>query len=141
MGTNYYLHTKPCPCCGVTKPPIHIGKSSGGWVFALHISPNDGINTLDDWRKEWAKPNIEIRDEYDGVILPEEMEKCITDRRWRNQFDNFDWTMGGAYKDEADFHAKNGSERGPNNLLRYKIGMWCKGHGEGTWDYVLGDFS
>lgn len=50
MGTNYYLHTKPdCECCGRGFEPLHIGKSSGGWCFSLHVMPEDNINTLDDW--------------------------------------------------------------------------------------------
>lgn len=38
MGTNYYLHSQdPCEHCGRSYPELHIGKSSAGWVFALHV--------------------------------------------------------------------------------------------------------
>jgi hypothetical protein len=37
---------------------------------------------------------------------------------------------------------KNGAVMGPNNLFRSKIdNRFCIGYGEGTWDYVIGDFS
>ena len=54
MGTNYYLHEPPtnkCEHCGRQdeKEPLHIGKSSVGWVFALHIIPEMGIEDLEDW--------------------------------------------------------------------------------------------
>ena len=40
MGTNYYLHKKPpCEACGHEPAPLHIGKSSGGWCFSLHVIP------------------------------------------------------------------------------------------------------
>lgn len=36
MGTNYYLHTNYCPCCGKPREEIHLGKSSIGWKFLFH---------------------------------------------------------------------------------------------------------
>ena len=36
----------------------------------------------------------------------------------------------------------NYAEPGPNGLVRAKInGVHCIGHGEGTWDYITGEFS
>jgi hypothetical protein len=38
--------------------------------------------------------------------------------------------------------AKNHAELGPNGLLRSKVDdVHCIGHGEGTYDYIAGDFS
>lgn len=46
------------------------------------------------------------------------------------------------YRDLNHFLEMNNAELGPNNLLRHKIdGQFCIGHGEGTWDYCIGDFS
>lgn len=113
MGTNYYLHLKPdCKCCGRPFEPLHIGKSSGGWCFALHVMPDDCINTLDDWRALWSAPSALIRNEYGEVITPVEMERVITERKWH----------GGPVK-------------------RHSGDMYCVGHGEGTWDYIIGEFS
>ena len=139
MGTNYYLHQKEdCTCCGRPFEPLHIGKSSGGWCFSLHVMPEDNINTLDDWRALWSVHGAFIRNEYGERVPIEEMEKIITERIGA-VWDQERWTM--FYSSEADFHAKNHSERGPNNLCRHKIGPHCVGHGEGTWDYIPGEFS
>ena len=112
MGTNYYLHSKPdCECCGRPFEPLHIGKSSGGWCFSLHVMPEDGINTLDDWRALWSVPGSFIRNEYGAKVPLADMESVITQREWKGAFPS-----------------------------RHS-GDYCVGHGEGTWDYIVGDFS
>jgi len=79
MGTNYYWYsTEPCPTCHRRDEPLHIGKSSCGWAFSLRIHPDQGINTLDDWRLKWAAG--EIRNEYDEVVSVSEMLNTITNR-------------------------------------------------------------
>lgn len=114
MGTNYYLHKKEdCECCGRPFPPLHIGKSSGGWCFSLHVIPEDNIRTLDDWRHLWMAEGTLIRNEYGERISVDEMEKTITKRSWRGNFPT---------RHDLD-------------------GYHCIGHGEGTWDYIVGEFS
>lgn len=114
MGTNYYLHEKPdCESCGRSFEPIHIGKSIGGWCFSLHVMPEDGINTLDDWRALWGKPGSFVRNEYGEKVPIDELEGIITDRKW-----------------------------GDRPLRRHDLdGRHCIGHGPGTWDYIVGVFS
>jgi hypothetical protein len=114
MGTNYYLHQKPDrECCGRSFEPLHIGKSSGGWCFTLHVMPEDNINTLDDWRNLWAAPGAFIRNEYGEKVSIADMEMTITARLWHGEFPR-----------------------------RHDIdGRHCIGHGDGTWDYVTGEFS
>ena len=148
MGTNYYLHRKP-PCATCGKPdeePLHIGKSSGGWCFSLHVIPEDGIHDLGDWRREWNQPGSVIMNEYGERVPVSEMDAEITERKWKRNFEGKWWGSpvgftGLEYASEAAFHRKNHSERGPNGLLRHAIGDYCVGHGEGTWDYIPGDFS
>lgn len=113
MGTNYYLHQQPdCECCGRPFEPLHIGKSSGGWAFALHVMPDDNVTTLDDWRNLWGAPGAYIRNEYGERIPIADMELIVTVR-----------------------HHQRG-------LLRSDIdGRHCLGHGPGTWDYIAGEFS
>lgn len=108
MGTNYYHIEKPCPTCGKGEEK-HIGKSSMGWVFALHIIPEDDLNTLNDWKS--VLQTGRIVDEYGNEISYQEMLDCITNRSH------------------------------PNGLLRRNDDEWCAGHGEGTWDYIEGEFS
>lgn len=130
MGTNFYLESEPCPHCGRSDPPKHIGKSSAGWCFSLRVYPDDGINSLADWLKAWGKSGVSIRDEYGATILPAEMLIRITERSgMQHPLDREDLRI-------------NGAMAGPKNLLRHRIdGRYCVGHGDGTYDYMLGDFS
>ena len=137
MGTNYYCeNTTSCDVYdGKTEMiPLHIGKSSGGWCFMLHVIPSLNLNSLEDWKKYWAE-NAEvamIKDEYGNDIPLDEMLNTITDRHWT------------AWREEKypTFHADNYSEPGPNGLTRYRLNApGCVGHGEGTWDLIEGEFS
>jgi hypothetical protein len=111
MGTNYYVEVQPpCECCGRGYEHKHIGKSSAGWCFSLHVYPDEGINTLEDW-KEYLKDKV-IKNEYGGIVTLDELLRCITKRNH------------------------------PSGLSRHVIdSRFCIGHGEGTWDYLIGDFS
>lgn len=113
MGTNYYLHQKQdCEACGRPHEALHIGKSSYGWCFSLHVMPEDGINSLDDWRRLWSQPGAFIRDEYGDTITVENMEAIITER-------NHD-----------------------HGLMRHQVdGRHCLANGAGTWDHIAGAFS
>ena len=99
-----------------------------------------GINTLDDWRKLWSRPGAFIRNEYGEDVAISEMEAIITERQGVKAFDDHSWSSY-FYTSEAEFHERNHSERGPKSLLRHRIGRHCVGHGEGTWDYIPGEFS
>lgn len=145
MGTNYYLYDKPdCAACGRPHPARHIGKSSGGWCFSLHVIPEDGIHALADWRAEWSKPGAIIRNEYGEPIEGAEMDAIIQLRvgrmEWHDEGLAKTWPDMG-YRDEADFHARNYSKRGPNGLLRHCVGPHCMANGDGPYDLILGEFS
>ena len=132
MGTNYYLHEKPsCPTCDRDFESRHIGKSSAGWCFALHVIPEDGINDLPDWQRLWSLPGAKITNEYGDTVTPDDMLRAIT-QRGRG--------IGGE-KATSRWYADNHAEPGPNGLARHRIGRRCLGHGEGTWDLILGEFS
>jgi len=137
MGTNYYLKPKKF-LFFESQEQIHIGKSSAGWCFGLHVYPEQNINDLDDWKPLFKKGNI--YDEYGNKISYDKMIDVITKRK-----SDKDWTFkdfGGYYSSEEDFHQKNDSQRGPFGLLRCKImDNHCIGHGEGTWDLIIGYFS
>lgn len=137
MGTNYYLHRNTCPTCGHSDEPIHIGKSSGGWCFSLHVIPEDGINTLNDWYKEISKDGI-VKNEYDEIVTIDELRDIVQNRGRDEKWES----KPAGYSSWQKFHSENYSEQGPNGLLRHKIdGSHCIGHGEGTWDFIIGEFS
>jgi hypothetical protein len=130
MGTNYYLRYNPCKCCGLAKPDKHIGKSSWGWYFLLHVIPLENINSLEDWKKVWSDPESKIFDEYDYQVDPDEMTKIITER---SNLNPNQWS--------AEELERNCAITANFGLVRSQIGRNCVGHGPGTWDYIEGDFS
>lgn len=132
MGTNYYIIKDVCPHCGRGGDRLHIGKSSYGWHFSLHVIPEEGLTSLVDWKKYFMDhPKDQIRDEYGQNITAEEMMKIITERSWtgKGEFRTFYW------------YQQNHAEPGLNGLVRHMVDNWhCIGHGEGTWDYIIGEF-
>ena len=132
MGCNYYMEPKPpCECCGRSYEQVHIGKSSAGWCFALHVYPEQGLNDLPDWKQ--ALEGKRIVDEYGKEHTLDSLLIAITKRNWE----------GSADTTRLDEWCKsNYAEPGPNGLSRHKIdGYRCIGHGLGTWDLHIGDFS
>jgi hypothetical protein len=138
MGTNYYwvgVVEDTCLHCGhkeyKDEEKKHIGKSSTGWVFGLHIYPDDEINTLDDWVKVWYTQLGHIEDEYGDTIDRISMLSKIMCR-----------TNTGTFVPSNEWYKQNQAAPGPNRLS-YRNGQGVIGHGEnnGTWDYLVGDFS
>ena len=137
MGTNYYYNPKVCKECGHIDEGIHIGKSSAGWCFALHVAPEGGWDTkdipianLEDWKKLFYSDDAKIEDEYGDLITPDEMMSVITKRSWDSKEEH-----------KLSYLVLNEAEVGPNGLLRMMEGERCVGHGDGTWDLVIGEFS
>lgn len=83
MGTNYYLHRSDKPHCAscTCYERLHIGKSSAGWCFSLHVMPEAGINSLDDWRLKFSQLGAAIFSESGRLVDPGEMLDEITARR------------------------------------------------------------
>ena len=144
MGTNYYLVKQEGEICshckrGATSTKLHIGKSSGGWCFALHVLPDDGVRDLQDWIPLFRQGKIE--DEYGEALSAEEMLSVITSREW--PYDPNKIPFG--YSSREDFNQQNYAKSGPNGLSRHKLisegGHNCVSNGEGTWDCCTGDFS
>lgn len=131
MGTNYYLEPKaPCDGCGRSFERLHIGKSSAGWCFSLHIDPDEGINSLADWESKWSAPGARIINEYGEVISIEDMKQTIINRKW-----------GGISTADPSWLEQNGAEPGPAGLARHSVGGSCIGHGTETYDLIRGEFS
>lgn len=128
MSTNYYHGS------------LHIGKSPAGWCFLLRLHPHQGILSLDDWENRWTMSGSDpILDEYDRELSVDEMLSVITERHTRHKSWEREWQP--IYLNESHFHLYNSSERGPNYLFRSKVTGSCVGHGPGTYDYIIGEFS
>lgn len=134
MGTNYYyLPSDYCPTCGAPRgEERHIGKSSGGWCFALHVYPDEGIHDLQDWEERWREGGT-IRDEYGRGIPRGEMINIIRVRG--NMPEGRPPTL------TWDWMDVNHAAPGPNGLVRHRVEGNCIGHGAGTWDLLVGEFS
>jgi len=109
---------------------LHIGKSSGGWCFSLHVIPCRGIHDLWDWFDTLLDPDRIIINEYHDPVEFSEMIRIITER---GSLRENTWS-------EEDFK-RNCAERGPNNLARHALGNHCVKQGLGTWDCIEGYFS
>lgn len=137
MGTNYYWikpASPPCRTCGRydVAEERHIGKSSAGWCFTMHIYPEEGIKNFDDWKTLFQKEGTIIKDEYGRIVSLKDMYATIRNRHWGGRTDDL----------TEHYLSMNSAVRGPKGLLRHKIEEGhCIGHGKGTWDYIIGDFS
>lgn len=79
MGTNYYMRVDCCDKCGRGSENIHIGKSSMGWPFAVHIIPEEGINSWGDWLKKLNGQRI--YDEYGTEVSLETLDEIVKAKR------------------------------------------------------------
>lgn len=85
MGTNYYLF-RPATCRYCLLPheeaQLHIGKSSGGWVFSLHLTPEQP--SLAAWYAEIGEAlsaGGRIEDEYGRPVTLEKLRAEIEQRQ------------------------------------------------------------
>jgi hypothetical protein len=132
MGTNYYVNVNICPHCNVAEKEYHIGKSSYGWCFSLHVIPEEGINSLEDWDKFISENRCKITDEYGKQISWKELKETVICNR-----ENF----SALHNDDENFYEENHCEPGPYGLVRHKIdGVHCVGQGSGTFDFIVGEF-
>lgn len=144
MGTNYYLHVKGNLLERLDDTPeevLHIGKSSGGWCFLMHVIPERGINSLTDWYRMFRRDNNRIVDEYGVELGIDEMLHIIMNRKWRERDDLWTTRICQEYGSVSVFLTRNHAEFGPNNLLRSRIGNGTVAHGPGTWDLIRSEFS
>lgn len=112
----------------------------------MHIAHEESPDSFEDWFEKlprdldgWIElfhvPGSYIVDEYGQTIAPDEIIKIIKGRRFKSrekQMTDVEW---------RNYLNRNHATEGPNNLLRHKIGNLCVGHGQGTWDYLIGWFS
>ena len=111
MGTNYEVATKACPTCGHYEI-LHIGKSSGGWCFALHVFPGQSHlpQNLEDWKRLWEQEGNVITNEYGEQLTPRQMEGIVLREKW---------VGAETFRRRDD----------------------CVAHGDGLYDLIEGEFS
>lgn len=109
---------------------LHIGKSSGGWCFSLHVIPDRNIHDLPDWVPYLLDQERVIINEYRDILTYEELLDIIMNR---SRPDTHKWNQ--------EMYERNYAEPGPNNLVRHSLGRGCVRQGAGTWDCVEGNFS
>lgn len=122
MGTNFYWIKDD--------NKLHIGKSSGGWCFALRVHPDEGITSLEDWIGKWTEEKGCIKNEYGGTVTLLEMVSEIVDREEANSNNK-----------DTEWFKTNWAVPGPRGLVRSSIGNQTVAHGKGTWDVIIGDFA
>lgn len=99
MGTNFYAHVDPCGECGHAATVVHIGKSSRGWVFSLHVG-GDAPEHLRGWTTFLKRKGVVIKDEYSRVVSLEDLLEIITKRAGRERGTTSSTSMGeGAFFD------------------------------------------
>jgi hypothetical protein len=138
MGTNYYTVKKGVEemdseafwASRGSEDNLHIGKSSAGWCFSLHIIPELNIHDLPGWVPYLLDQDRLIVNEYREVVTYEQMLAIITDRKSNR---SCTWT--------PEMYDRNYAEPGPNNLVRHSMGRGCYRQGAGTWDCIKGEFS
>jgi hypothetical protein len=154
MGTNYYLR-RPMPAssdtpCGydfrwyhregytpAQQEQIHLGKSSYGWVFALHVYPNAGVRSWDDVQtlcRVLTENGWVLVDEYGDNLSVEDFIAVVTDRDPIEPSDERT-PYSRAVADDSLYDGVVGLWRSRPD------GQYCLGNGTGTWDFHFGSFS
>ena len=85
MGTNYYASKEPeppCSKCGhqVGEEQIHIGKSSGGWVFQFNQHPFIRMEVALSWYQFIELNELDIYDEYGKEISLDDFRGIVGTR-------------------------------------------------------------
>lgn len=144
MGTNYYLYTNICSHCG-RSDRMHIGKSSGGWCFSLHVEPEDPSfpHSLKEWEALWNQPGTRIENEYGEEVGNSAMKTIIADRSWVSVV-----PISEELRLQKWFQ-QNHAIQGPRGLARHTLDIYV-GWGDpddptngrdSTWDRISGVFS
>ena len=88
MGTNYYaVRTRP-----TVEDPVHIGKSSWGWLFLFQSQDNsyhyppivwNSYDEVKDWLRKYTVDSNDyvIMDEYDNIVQLDELIDIVDEKQ------------------------------------------------------------
>lgn len=173
MGTNYYLfvdrgrteqfedHAKATDWEGYPAEvrkvavPLHIGKSSCGWCFSLHVIPELGLNDWRDWEALASVWRDRIYNEYGERKTLEDLRSTIFERSGKptpafvtvydpSRLDSRtgEYATRPITRAEYELSHMGGAHQDPKyHLYRHPVGRYCVGHGDGPYDLVPGEFS
>jgi len=83
MSTNYYAIYDECDCtcdhCSKKGMAYHLGKSSTGWAFALHIEPSMNLYDLEDIITFLIQKKATIIDERNSYCSLEDWLGLVVD--------------------------------------------------------------
>ena len=99
MGTNYYLNTDYCPCCGHPRKKVHLGKSSYGWKFLFRKSKK--VRDFESFC-EFIKTGS-IENEYGEEVDKEDLLDLIDSEQTDKEHDDAE-NIGGYDFIEVDFY-------------------------------------
>jgi len=81
MGTNYYLHKKPCSSCGYEGGVQHIGKNSGAWAFTFQSGTNEPWEAWQEYLSKQIDRGNVIKDEYGDTITLDDFVALVDDSK------------------------------------------------------------
>lgn len=107
MGTNFYLHTKACECCG-RYDTVHIGKRSMGWSFSWqgfrdeawpgqYKLADEPLSTAEQWTATLRTVGGRIEDEYGTEHAVDDFLTMVADVNERASHTVGDRDVSGPY--------------------------------------------
>lgn len=114
---------------------LHIGKSSAGWLFSMHVIPSEDIESWNDWQSV-LQASGKIFDDSHNVVTFEELRQIVEDRSAKHPLE-FDWST------KEELIAETITYNTKYNLLQTgpKAEHFTKTvFGEGPWKYCNYDF-
>jgi hypothetical protein len=89
MGMNYYARVNACSSCGHChdRDTHHIGKSSAGWKFTLHVDDPKGhsehkLYTFLDWERFLSQDFVRIFNEDEEELTTTDILDLINRKGW-----------------------------------------------------------
>lgn len=94
---NYYVKEKPCHACGRSGESIHLGKSSGGWIFMFNLNGKRFYKNVEEMRI-WLRGKTivnenggKVSENYFWNMVEEKQRTGKYDRQYAMVIDGFNF--------------------------------------------------